>query len=73
MQGAQSPEPIIVSISQTPAEEVSLSDVIFGSLGVAGALLALALVLGVVVAGVKLGWSRLHPPEDSHLPPVVPN
>lgn len=72
MQGSLQ-EPFVVTISQTPADEVSLAEVIFGSFGVVGALVALALVLGVVVAGLKLGWNRLHPPEDRHLPPVVPN
>jgi len=46
-------------------------DVVVGSLGVAGALVVLALVLGVVLSVGLLAWHRRHPPEESRLPPVV--
>jgi hypothetical protein len=64
-------DPIIITVAQTPAEELSIADVVLGSLGLAGALLVLALVLGVAVAAVRVGWNRAHRPEENHLPPVV--
>ena len=63
---------VVTIIPATPAEEQGVSDVILGSLGVAGSLLMIALVLGVVVAGLRVVWNRRHPPADDHLPPVVP-
>lgn len=63
---------VVTIIPPTPAEEQGVSDVILGSLGVAGTLLMIALVLGVVVAGFRVAWNRRHPPADDHLPPVVP-
>ncbi len=63
---------VVTIIPATPAEEQGVADVILGSLGVAGSLLMLALVLGVFVAGCRVAWNRRHPPADDHLPPVVP-
>jgi hypothetical protein len=63
---------VVTIIPQKPAAETTLSDVLVGSLGLTGALILLALVLGVVVAVLRFGWNRLHPAEDDHLPPVSP-
>jgi hypothetical protein len=72
----QAPEPqqpfVVTIIPETPAPETTVADVVLGSLGVAGTLLVLAMVLGVVMAAVRLGWNRMHPPSDDHLPPVTP-
>jgi hypothetical protein len=72
---AQEPpsKPLVVTIvPATPARERTVGDVIVGALGVAGALVLVALVLGVVFAAVRYAWHRRHPPQDDHLPPVSP-
>jgi hypothetical protein len=67
-----SSDPIVVTIVQTPAKETTILDVVVGSLGLAGALFGLALVLGLVLSLVRLSWTRRHPPEREHMPPVAP-
>jgi hypothetical protein len=65
--------PLIVTVTpQTPAPATTVGDVVLGSLGVAGSLVLVALVLGIVLAGVRVGWNRFHPSTDDHLPPVSP-
>jgi hypothetical protein len=66
------PDSFVVTIAQTPADEVTLAEVIFGSFGVVGALSALALVLGAALALVLVLWHRRHRPEDDHMPAVAP-
>jgi len=61
-----------VTIAQTPAHEITLKEVILGSLGVVGALVVLAILLGGLMSLLLVMWNRRHRPEDDHLPPVVP-
>jgi hypothetical protein len=69
----QEPKPFIVTvIPRDPTPETGVADVIVGALGIAGALLLLALVLGGLFAALRLFWLRRHPPADDHLPPVSP-
>ena len=49
--------PIIVKIIQPPGDPTGLADVLIGSLGLTGVILAIALLFGVVMAGV-LFWIR---------------
>ena len=73
MQPPEQPQSFVVTIvPETPAPETTVADVIIGSLGVVGLLLVIALCLGVVMAAVRLGWNRLHPAAEDHLPPVTP-
>ena len=68
-----SPNAIVVTVvPATPAPERTVGDVILGSFAIAAALLLLALVLGVVVAGLRYAWNRKHPLDDDHMPPVTP-
>jgi hypothetical protein len=69
---APEPQPFIVTLAKTPTKETTLQDVVLGALGLAGSLLLLAIVLGVVVSLVRLAWLRRHPPEEEHLPSVSP-
>ena len=48
--------PIIVNITDRPSELSGLADVLIGSFGLAGAVTVLALVAGVVMAGVLFWW-----------------
>jgi hypothetical protein len=66
------PDVFIVTLQKTPAEELTITDVIVGSLGVAGVLLLIAVVLGGLFSLVLLGWRRRFPLEQDHLPPVSP-
>ncbi len=66
------PDAFIVTIQKTPAEELTIKDVVVGSLGVAGVLLLIAIVLGGVLSMLLLGWRRRFPLEANHLPPVSP-
>jgi hypothetical protein len=68
----QQPEAFIVTVIKEPARQTTIADVIIGSLGLAGLLLLISLVLGCVVGLVLVRWHRSHPPEQEHLPPVSP-
>jgi hypothetical protein len=65
-------QPFVVTIAQEPAEQVTVGDVIIGSLSLAGVLVLLALVLGAVFSLGLVLWNRRHPPEERHLPSVSP-
>ena len=67
------PESFVVTIAQTPADEVTLAEVIFGSFGLVGALTALAILLGAVLSIVMVLWNRRHRPETDHMPSVAPD
>ncbi|MCC7008891.1 MAG: hypothetical protein IT184_08750 [Acidobacteria bacterium] len=66
------PDAVIVELVQTPTPEITLADVIFGSFGIVGLLVLLAVLLGGALSLLLVVWHRRHPPEDDHMPPVVP-
>ena len=72
----QDPKPIYVTVPpdspqvETPATTVG--DLVVGSLGVAGVMLLVSILLGGLVAVLLVRWHRRHPPEERHLPPVTP-
>jgi ABC-type phosphate transport system permease subunit len=68
----QNPPPFIVTIVQKPTHQVSIVDVLVGSLRMTGAAVLVAAVLGALLAVVLVGWHRRHPPERDRLPPVTP-
>jgi hypothetical protein len=47
-------QPIIVRVVETPVKETSLSDVVFGAIGLVGVLLVAAALLGAVLGGVLI-------------------
>ena len=53
----QQQPPIIVKIVETPHDPTGLADVLIGSLGLTGAIVLLALVMGGLFGGV-LFWYR---------------
>jgi len=50
-------KPIIVKLVETPHDPTGLTEVLIGSLGLTGAIVLLALVSGVLFAGI-LFWYR---------------
>ena len=57
----QAQNPIIVKIISPPKDESGLSqlaDVLIGSVGLTGAIVLVALLLGVVMAGLMFLWRR---------------
>ena len=64
--------PLIVRLVQEPTREITLGDVIFGSFGVVGVLVLLALIFGGALSLLLMAWNRRHPPESDHMPPVSP-
>jgi uncharacterized protein YneF (UPF0154 family) len=69
--------PIIVQVVQQPVESTSLADVLVGAIGLTGALILLAVVLGGafggLLIGVKLLRRRLNqePASDSDIIHIV--
>ena len=62
----------IVRLVETPAEEVTVADVIIGSLGVAGAMTLAAVVLGLVLGWILIVRSRRRGVEGEHPPSIHP-
>jgi len=56
----QQPPSIIVRVVEEPVHETTISDVIFGSLGLVGVLLVSALILGLVLGAVLITVKRLR-------------
>jgi hypothetical protein len=68
----QDVKPLIVTIQREPAPSTSISDVIIGSLGVAGALTLAGILAGGLLGLLLVWWSRRRRVEDNHMPPVSP-
>jgi hypothetical protein len=61
--------PIIVRVVEQPVHETSISDVVFGSLGLAGVLLTAALILGALLGGLLIGIRILRARYGYERPP----
>ena len=61
--------PIMVHVVQEPVESTTLSDVLVGSFGLTGALLVVALVAGLVLGGLLIGFRRLRGRNKPHHDP----
>jgi uncharacterized protein YacL len=55
----QASSPVIVRVVEQPVHETTISDVIFGSIGLVGVLLLAALLLGLVLGGGLICLKRL--------------
>jgi hypothetical protein len=66
------PTPFIVTVIKEPKKEMSVPELLIGSLGIAGSLLLLAIVFGLVAGLVLVVWNKFHPATDRHLPSVSP-
>ena len=71
-QSPPQPSPFIVTVIKEPAKEMTVPELIIGSLGIAGSLLLLALVCGAIAGLVLVVWNKFHPPTERHLPAVSP-
>ena len=65
-------QPITVTLIPPPSHQTTLKDVFVGAVGVTGALLLAAAVLGVGLAVAIFLWNKRHPNDLGHLPPVSP-
>lgn len=63
---------VIVRLVEQPAPEVTVGDVIIGSLGIAGLMTLSAVVLGLLVGWVLIRRSRRKGLEDEHPPSIHP-
>jgi hypothetical protein len=74
----QQPSPIIVSVVEQPAQGTTVADVLIGALGLTGALLLAAAVLGLALGGILIGIKllraryNLEPVPDSEALRVTP-
>ena len=67
VQGSPQPTPYVVRIVEPRSELQGLSDVLLGSLGLAGVFVLAAVVLAALFAGVLFVWrSRRGVDPDSH-------
>ena len=69
----QKQDAFIVTIIKPPVREMTIADLIVGSLGLAGASLLVALALGAVFGGTLVLWHRVRPRNWRPMPPVAPS
>lgn len=63
----------MVTVIRPPEPEMTVGDLIIGSLGVAGTLLVFSLALGALAGVVLVIWHRLRPTPWRPMPPVSPS
>jgi hypothetical protein len=74
----QPSSPIIVRVIEEPVEQTTIADVLIGSLGLTGAMLLAAAVLGAILGGILIGIKllraryNLEPVPDSEALRVTP-
>jgi hypothetical protein len=74
----QPTNPIMVRVIEEPVQTTTLSDVLIGSLGLTGAMLLAAAVLGAILGGILIGIKllraryNLEPVPDSEALRVTP-
>jgi hypothetical protein len=56
----QPQDPIIVKLVETPHDPTGLADVLIGSLGLTGAIVLLALIMGGLFGGVLFWYRSRH-------------
>ena len=75
----QPPAPIVVRVIEEPVKSTTVADVILGAVGLTGLLLMIALVAGALLGGVLIGVKKMRaknrdPREDSdaiHISPYA--
>jgi len=56
----QQPGPIIVHIADAPVHSTSIEDVLIGAIGLTGALVLCAILLGLLLGGALIGIKLLR-------------
>ena len=69
----QTPQPFMVEIIRPPADELTVTDLLINSLGLAGAFALAAVPLGLIVGYLMIKWNARRPPEADHMPHVSPS
>lgn len=64
------PDPFIVEIIRPATEEITVVDVLVGSLSLAGVLGLLALPLGAIAGWLLIRWKQRRRPDDDHMPSI---
>lgn len=66
----QPQDPFIVEIIRPETAEVTVVDVLVGSLGLAGALAVVAIPLGLLVGWLLIRRKQRHRPDEDHMPSI---
>lgn len=61
----------VVEIIRPETPELTVVDVLVGSLGLAGLLAVVALPLGALVGWLLIRRTRRHRPEEQHMPSIT--
>jgi hypothetical protein len=75
----QSAQPIVVHVLEEPVKSTGVADILIGALGLTGALLFAALLLGLLLGGILIGIKKLRaryglePVPDSESLRVTPS
>ncbi len=74
MQSAPSRPYVVTVIPAAPVEAktTTVSHILVGSVSMAGLMLGLALILGVVFGGLRLAFRRRFQAQPDRMPPVSP-
>jgi uncharacterized membrane protein YqhA len=56
----QTAQPIIVHVLDEPVKSTGVADILIGALGLTGAMLFAALLLGVLLGGILIGIKKLR-------------
>ena len=74
----QPTDPIIVRVVQEPIKSTSVVDVLVGAMGLTGALILAAILLGLLLGGILIGFKllraryNLEPVTDSEAFRITP-
>jgi hypothetical protein len=61
-------QPVMVRVVEQPVDSTTVADVLIGSIGLTGALILVALLLGALFGGILIGLKKLR--EKYNIEPV---
>lgn len=68
LQPAQPVTPVIIRVVEQPSKEISVADILMGSVGITGMFLLGALLLGFVLGGLFILFRRWRESHDESAP-----
>jgi hypothetical protein len=68
LQPAQPITPVIIKVVEQPSKEISVADILMGSVGITGLFLLGAALLGFVLGGVFILFRRWRDSRDQSAP-----